>query len=87
MEDHVLEWLKNELNIKDETGYLNDWIQARGDIMDVVVEALDLHSKEDVLSSRERDLIKVFRCLSPDGKSKAETMLNVFYDEECKRRE
>ena len=85
MEDHVLAWLKKELNITDETRYLNDWIKARGDIMDVVVEALDLHSKENILSRRERDLIKAFRCMSPDGKSKAETMINVFYDEECRK--
>ena len=85
MEDHVLAWLKKELKITDETGYLNDWIAARGDIMDVVVEALDMHSKKDILSRRERDLINVFRCMSPDGKSKAETMINVFYDEECRK--
>lgn len=83
---HVLNWLKKELRIKDESKYLNDWIAARGDIMDVVVEALDMHSDNNILNNEERALIDTYRCLSKTGKIHLNAKLSACYDEECEQR-
>lgn len=73
--------------LKSSTSYnrkiLEDWIESRGNILDVLIEFLEAHNKVDYASPQEKDLLENYSCLTPIGKKAVEGFVYSLYSKEC----
>lgn len=65
---------------------LDQWISARGSIIDVFIETLEARKKAFYLTNAEKTMIEIFRCLSPETKARYEDDIQHTYIQECKSR-